>query len=602
MASLTAASTHLGFSRSPFPLLNSPCFIPISLVVAPAKRGFHKGSTQKEVKQRRDSVLLLGISDSWSVLRRCRRFESEDPEGYGELEEEVRKFMETSKKPNLFPTRKELIEGGRADLAEAIVKKGGWMTIGWDLDDRKEKFEKIDWRAELAKFGLIGAGVNTITGSEKNVGEESETKKGEEGSGSKGNEGEDGSGLLSNEVVIPEDEGSSLSGDNLPVSSSSGTSGVASQDTGVEGILNRLEKERNLSFGINMGKNDNTHLFSHYVEDLQYAGTLITVDSCCPEQSDWSSSLSSDNKHIGANGSFPKFDGLKNSVKPETWRTWSIRRAGFADREFEAGEIDFEESRKRRAVDASTGEMIAKAKVVEEPFDKELNVCGKEISPDQIKARLHHLEQELSMALLLLRSNSDDSTQKANSDDLTQKGSNSHDSTKKRSNSDASTKKRSNSDDSKQKDHELSDDLRRLYDAWEFQENEIMHVQGKLRSTRAKLAVVEGKMALATIDSRRAMGEKQKKIDDAHKALQLLRTTCIVWPNAGSEVFLAGSFDGWSSQRKMLKSSTGIFSVSLQLYPGTYKIKFIVDGMWKIDPLRPVLHNDGYENNLLIVP
>lgn len=42
-----------------------------------------------------------------------------------------------------------------------------------------------------------------------------------------------------------------------------------------------------------------------------------------------------------------------------------------------------------------------------------------------------------------------------------------------------------------------SDDLRNLSDAWEFQENEIMHAQNKLRSTRAKLAVLEGKMALA---------------------------------------------------------------------------------------------------------
>jgi len=30
-------------------------------------------------------------------------------------------------------------------------------------------------------------------------------------------------------------------------------------------------------------------------------------------------------------------------------------------------------------------------------------------------------------------------------------------------------------------------------------------------------------------------------------------------------------------------------------------MKFIVDGEWKIDPLRPIVTNDGYENNLFIV-
>lgn len=42
--------------------------------------------------------------------------------------------------------------------------------------------------------------------------------------------------------------------------------------------------------------------------------------------------------------------------------------------------------------------------------------------------------------------------------------------------------------------------------------------------------------------------ERQKKLDAAQKALHFLRTACIVWPNPASEVFLAGSFDGWASQ------------------------------------------------------
>jgi len=38
------------------------------------------------------------------------------------------------------------------------------------------------------------------------------------------------------------------------------------------------------------------------------------------------------------------------------------------------------------------------------------------------------------------------------------------------------------------------------------------------------------------------------KISKAQKALHMLKTTCVVWPNNASEVFLTGSFDGWSNK------------------------------------------------------
>ena len=31
------------------------------------------------------------------------------------------------------------------------------------------------------------------------------------------------------------------------------------------------------------------------------------------------------------------------------------------------------------------------------------------------------------------------------------------------------------------------------------------------------------------------------------------------------------------------------------------QIKFIVDGVWMIDPLRPIICSNGYENNLLVI-
>ncbi|GLU09334.1 hypothetical protein SLE2022_262000 [Rubroshorea leprosula] len=82
-------------------------------------------------------------------------------------------------------------------------------------------------------------------------------------------------------------------------------------------------------------------------------------------------------------------------------------------------------------------------------------------------------------------------------------------------------------------------------------------------------------MALSIIDTQKIVKQKQRRIDDAHRALQLLRTAYIVWLNSVSEVLLAGSFDGWATQRKMERPRTGVFSLYLKLYPGRYEIKFI---------------------------
>lgn len=49
-------------------------------------------------------------------------------------------------------------------------------------------------------------------------------------------------------------------------------------------------------------------------------------------------------------------------------------------------------------------------------------------------------------------------------------------------------------------------------------------------------------------DAEKILKEKQRRIDSASKTLALVRTAYIVWPNSASEVILAGSFDGWTTQ------------------------------------------------------
>jgi len=141
-----------------------------------------------------------------------------------------------------------------------------------------------------------------------------------------------------------------------------------------------------------------------------------------------------------------------------------------------------------------------------------------------------------------------------------------------------------------------------ISDDWEFEETKVMQAQEELRSIRAKIAVLEGKMALEIIERNKIIEDKQRRLDEVQKALSELRTVCIMWANPASEVLLVGSFDGWTSQRKLERTSErGMFTLNLRLYPGRYEIKFIVDGVWKNDPLRPTVYNNGHENNLLVV-
>ncbi|XP_020091352.1 uncharacterized protein LOC109712285 isoform X2 [Ananas comosus] len=478
----------------------------------------------------------LGFAVSAARGRRARAAE----DAFGDLEAEIYEFMRRSPKPNDFPTRAELVASGRADLADAVAAQGGWLALGWDVD-------------EGAKETNGGASASSASG---------EPEKGLS---------RDDSRVLQQRL--------SCSSSDFSEASSSGRSlerEEDAEDSGIEGILSRLEKERNWSYAVSSegrGRNGRT-LRSHGV--LDPGDTVLINDKITVDRSEIGSNgiLRDFEKKLlydygGTHSQYGTLTDVNNTrnLTSSMWRKWSTRRAGFPDTDFQAAEIVPNGDRKivenGSLSDVSLdGEMHRPSKSVVGIGKASSNLYSEQ---NQIRMRLQHLESDLTSALQSLRS-------KANSL-LSHEG----------------------------KENSL-DELHRLSDAWEFQETEIMHARDQLRSIRAKLAVLEGKMALQMIEAQKVIEERQKKLDAAQKALHFLRTACIVWPNPASEVFLAGSFDGWTSQRRMEKSRTGIFLLYLKLYPGRYEIKFIVDGTWKIDPLLPTVNNNGNENNLLIVP
>ena len=64
------------------------------------------------------------------------------------------------------------------------------------------------------------------------------------------------------------------------------------------------------------------------------------------------------------------------------------------------------------------------------------------------------------------------------------------------------------------------------------------------------------------------------------------RVTFVCKADPGSEVYLAGNFNGWNPvKRKMTdKESNGNFTTTMILPPGEYEYKFIINGHWSIDP------------------
>lgn len=58
---------------------------------------------------------------------------------------------------------------------------------------------------------------------------------------------------------------------------------------------------------------------------------------------------------------------------------------------------------------------------------------------------------------------------------------------------------------------------------------------------------------------------------------------CDVKPDA-KEVYLVGDFNDWDPQADRMVKRKGVFQKLLQLEPGEYQYKFLVDGQWHADP------------------
>lgn len=102
------------------------------------------------------------------------------------------------------------------------------------------------------------------------------------------------------------------------------------------------------------------------------------------------------------------------------------------------------------------------------------------------------------------------------------------------------------------------------------------------------------------------IGGEEKPVRRAATRAEAGLTTVVIEfdsADAGS-VFIAGEFNAWSPDAdEMTRGEDGVFRVTLELEPGTYEYKFVVDGTWVEDPANPDGVDDPYggRNSLLTV-
>ncbi|MBQ2382636.1 MAG: type I pullulanase, partial [Oscillospiraceae bacterium] len=81
-------------------------------------------------------------------------------------------------------------------------------------------------------------------------------------------------------------------------------------------------------------------------------------------------------------------------------------------------------------------------------------------------------------------------------------------------------------------------------------------------------------------------------------------TVTFTYEGSGTNVYVAGSMNGWSSSANKMTKSGSVFTCSMELPAGQYEYKFVVDSNWINDPANPQTVSDGSgnTNNYIVMP
>ncbi|XAR69142.1 hypothetical protein NMG60_11000624 [Bertholletia excelsa] len=171
-------------------------------------------------------------------------------------------------------------------------------------------------------------------------------------------------------------------------------------------------------------------------------------------------------------------------------------------------------------------------------------------------------------------------------------------------------------------DDELDIETRKRESQREIDHLKLMLHQKELELSQLKEEIENEKLALSRLQmkaeaeiskAQKCISDKDAELHDAEQGLSGLKEVQIEYWGDSEIVELAGSFNGWHHRIRMEAQSASsisdpigsrksrLWTTVLWLYPGTYEIKFIIDGHWRIDPQRESVTKGSIQNNVLRV-
>ncbi|CAE6085894.1 unnamed protein product [Arabidopsis arenosa] len=165
-------------------------------------------------------------------------------------------------------------------------------------------------------------------------------------------------------------------------------------------------------------------------------------------------------------------------------------------------------------------------------------------------------------------------------------------------------------------DTDSHDETRKRENQVEIDRLRFMLHQKELELSRLKEQIEKEKLSLSVLQrqaeteiqkAQMLISEKEVELREAEESLSGLQEVVLEYCGDGNAVEVTGSFNGWQHRVGMeLQASKSIgkqkcWSTLLWLYPGTYEIKFIVDGQWITDPQKDSVTRGHITNNILKV-
>ncbi|KAL3628475.1 hypothetical protein CASFOL_027521 [Castilleja foliolosa] len=135
-------------------------------------------------------------------------------------------------------------------------------------------------------------------------------------------------------------------------------------------------------------------------------------------------------------------------------------------------------------------------------------------------------------------------------------------------------------------------------------ELELTKLKEKIEKEKTALSLLQTKAETEINKAQKLISRKETELHAAEETLSGLKEVEVEYSGDGETVEIAGSFNGWDHKITMdlqPSSSSRLWRAVLWLYPGVYEIKFIIDGHWRVDPLRESISWNGVHNNILRV-